>query len=254
MCGSFEMCVKMASNIASVEHTCHSPATPLAVTPRTDSTRDMTPPGTPRTPCTGFLPRSFTPPPLLQRSSAPVPLWKALHINSVDEVRAVLDETPSAADELFWDEAFEPPLCCAVRLRCDSTIIQLLLESKASPHVTDLHGRTPLQLVQEADVRVSAKKPLAFGDSWDSQDFAPRQVEGRACEKQSPTRRHSSLNTDDFTFVGYPLPLPPLSFAQSSLLMATWHEATAAMPSNPSNRHKIWCQEVALLLGSIAAN
>lgn len=102
----------------------------------------------PQTPLTQ-APIKFTPPPLLPGYSADMPaLRKALYRNSLDQVRKALEDDPDLATEPFWEHDWEPALCCAVRLRCDARIVQMLLECGASPDDTDKHGRTPMQIHQ----------------------------------------------------------------------------------------------------------
>jgi len=46
----------------------------------------------------------------------------------------------------FWDHDVEPPLCAAVRLRCDTCIVKALLDNDADPEAIDSRGRTPLMI------------------------------------------------------------------------------------------------------------
>jgi hypothetical protein len=76
-------------------------------------------------------------------------LLKALQKNSVAEVRAVLEQRPEDLKDFFFDNDFEPVLCCATRLGCSTNIMTLLLEANASPEAVDVQGRTPLMLASE---------------------------------------------------------------------------------------------------------
>lgn len=81
-------------------------------------------------------------------------MLKALHANSLEQVRAVVESTPKVASEPFWDHDLEPPLCCAVRLQCDANIVQTLLEHGASPADADLRGRTAMHILRELEVPI----------------------------------------------------------------------------------------------------
>jgi hypothetical protein len=72
-------------------------------------------------------------------------LLKALELRSVDEVSRVLREDPKAAKEVFWEPRVENPLNAAVRLKCSTEILQLLLAAGADPEVVDSSGRTAKQ-------------------------------------------------------------------------------------------------------------
>lgn len=149
-------------------------------------------------------------------------MWKALQRNSVDEIRAVLDKTPKAASEPFFDRDFEPPLCCAVRLRCDAGIIQLLVEHGANPKATDKHGLTPYELLQEAE--------------------APADVNQWEMLLQPPLS--ASI---DLTF-GHLVTHLHLTAAPKRL---TWYDALLLEP--PLTAREIWCRTVTQILGDADA-
>jgi hypothetical protein len=124
-----------------------------------------TPPQTPRTPCTPRTTASqdLTPPPLVPSRRQPKPpMMRALESNSIDQVRAVLESDPDAANEPFWDHRCDHPLCFAVRLRCSVAIVQLLIDHKASVGAIDMHDRTPSQIVQQAQPRMMPTPPINF--------------------------------------------------------------------------------------------
>jgi len=101
------------------------------------------------------VPRSLDTPPVRQRAkTARPPMLKALQANALDQVRALVESTPKVASEPFWDHDLEPPLCCAVRLQCDASIVQALLEHGANPADADLRGRTPMYLLRELEVPI----------------------------------------------------------------------------------------------------
>jgi hypothetical protein len=92
---------------------------------------------------------SSTPPPLNRpRLHLMPPLLRALHQHSFEKVRAVLTESPEAATELFWDQACEPPLCAAVRLKCSAAIIKVLLAYGADADAQNARARTPSELLK----------------------------------------------------------------------------------------------------------
>jgi hypothetical protein len=103
----------------------------------------------PRTPRTMPLTRSSTPPPLVQKTILSHPLLRALRMNSLDQVRGILDADSELASEPFWDFDLEPPICCAVRFGCSPAIVKLLLDHGASPEATDANGRTAAQLLEQ---------------------------------------------------------------------------------------------------------
>jgi len=108
-------------------------------------------------------------------------MWKALQMNSMNQVRSVLDESPEAACEPLWEHELEPALCCAVRLQCDASIIQLLIEHGANPKDSDMRGRTPLHLLDELDtpchanlwenLLLQADGTPSFANQWDKLGF-----------------------------------------------------------------------------------
>jgi len=75
------------------------------------------------------------------------PLHSALMSRSVVRVRDVLAKDPEAATgPLIGEAGFDPPLCFATRIQCDSQIIGLLLRSRAEVNALDSHGRTALAI------------------------------------------------------------------------------------------------------------
>jgi len=91
----------------------------------------------------------------------------ALAKNDLVKVCSCLKEDANAATDPFWDHDVEPPLCAAVRLRCDARIIKALLDSDANPEAVDSHGQTPLQI--QASLGSSTPEPDWFG--WFMQMF-----------------------------------------------------------------------------------
>lgn len=103
--------------------------------------------------------RCESPPPAPRRAKPP-PLLRALEKNDLAEVRSCLRADPDAATYPFWDHDVEPPLCAAVRLRCDRRIVQTLLENGANPKAEDSIGRSPSQIMAELSSSTPEPQPL----------------------------------------------------------------------------------------------
>lgn len=108
-------------------------------------------PCSPRTPRNAPVRRNATsPPPLVPQSKMTKPaMLRALSANSLDQVREVLKLDPAAAVEPFWEHSVEPPLCCAVRLKCSASIVELLLKHGASREAQDTRYRTPATILSQ---------------------------------------------------------------------------------------------------------
>jgi len=86
-------------------------------------------------------------PPVNTQRAAPPALLRALWADSLELAREALQADPEAARSPFLDHHFDPPLCCAVRLGCDVTVVRLLLAHRADASSIDVTGRTPLTLL-----------------------------------------------------------------------------------------------------------
>jgi len=127
-----------------------APAISFALTPRASEKSVPESPSTPRTPRPSAAVRSSTPPPLVPKTRKQKPLLlQMLQKNNYEEVRSALQQNPESANEPFWEHDCEPPLCAAVRLKCSSSIVKLLLEHGAESDSKDVHCRTPAQLLPE---------------------------------------------------------------------------------------------------------
>lgn len=82
-------------------------------------------------------------------------LHKALRDNCIDAVREELARNPEALSDSFFDVAFEPPLCFALRAGVSEDVVRLLLEHGADPLALDTRGDTPAmvlsQLIQDGE-------------------------------------------------------------------------------------------------------
>lgn len=116
-----------------------------------------------------FVSPSSVPPPHGMHDRKTPPMLKALKSNSLDRVRAVLQEDPEAAIDLFWDHDAEPPLCCAIRHKCDISILKLLLDSKADPGMKDKHGYKPIKLLQKLEDDSRTASSTWLRPPWDHQ-------------------------------------------------------------------------------------
>jgi len=103
--------------------------------------------------------RCETPPPAPRRCKPP-PLLRALERNDLVKVRSCLQADADVASLPFWDHDVEPPLCAAMRLRCDARIIKTLLDGNANPEAVDSHGRSPSQIL--ASLSSSTPEPDVF--------------------------------------------------------------------------------------------
>mmetsp|Transcript_1738 Transcript_1738/g.5473 ORF Transcript_1738/g.5473 Transcript_1738/m.5473 type:complete len:200 (+) Transcript_1738:50-649(+) len=102
----------------------------------------MSPPATPR--LAAWQPDDA--PPGLRWPAEP-PLLSALRSGSEAQVRAVLEDDPSAAKEPFWDHGLDPPLCWAMQHGCQASIVQLLIKNRADVDAVDVQGRTALSIL-----------------------------------------------------------------------------------------------------------
>lgn len=94
------------------------------------------------------------PPPVIDRARLSMPeIMKALWHNSVEEVSDVLQTNPEAAVEPFMDHDFETPIMYAQRMRCSSSIIQLLIANGASDETIEIRS-------QEQEVTPSVTSPM----------------------------------------------------------------------------------------------
>jgi hypothetical protein len=104
----------------------------------------------------------FSPPPAPKAESRITPLMQALRANSIKLTREALLADPDAASLPFWDHKTEPPICFAVRNRCSSTIIRLLLEYGADAECRDIHGQSPANILTA--LRSTESVPICSAD------------------------------------------------------------------------------------------
>jgi ankyrin repeat protein len=84
-------------------------------------------------------------------------------MKSTEQVREILENTPEAAQEVFWEHDFTPPLCWAALRGCDADIMQLLVDNGADPAQADRQGRTPMQLLE----RLEEQREQQRCSEWD---------------------------------------------------------------------------------------
>jgi len=92
------------------------------------------------------------------------PMLRAFKMNSIEEVRAILEKDNEAATEPFWDLGFETPLFWALKLHCSADIMCLLLAHGAAPNSTDMSGRTPIQVLESHKANSQQENICGSGD------------------------------------------------------------------------------------------
>mmetsp|Transcript_13712 Transcript_13712/g.27040 ORF Transcript_13712/g.27040 Transcript_13712/m.27040 type:complete len:356 (+) Transcript_13712:52-1119(+) len=97
-------------------------------------------------------------------------LMEALQRNNKEGVACILKDDPQAAYEPFWDHEAEPPLCCATRCGCDSSIVEALLRHGADVEVLDARGRTPLTILSST---FSGYEAMTLGTPEREELFGP---------------------------------------------------------------------------------
>jgi len=134
-------------------------------------------------------------------------LLDALLRDDARQVRIVLDRDHEAANEPFVDHAWEPPLCAAIRLHVSEEIVELLLRYGASVHATDVHNKTPLEvlssLIDPANnpLRMKCHVPLDVFP-WKKSHEDPVKIQSLALKKWSVTvARHLTLAGADATSI-----------------------------------------------------
>lgn len=133
-----------------------SPCSSRATTPNYDTP--------PRTPEPQYRAIDTTMPPTKPHMAPMPPLMKALHTmkTHTTTVHDVLQNDPDAAKLPFFEHSVEPPLCCAIRLRCNAEVIEMLLQYGADVNAGDVMGRTPLSLL----CSTYPAKPRASSSLW----------------------------------------------------------------------------------------
>jgi hypothetical protein len=71
----------------------------------------------------------------------------ALANDSAYEVQKVLKDDPNAAERIFFDHEFEPPLVFATRSGCSAAVMRLLLKCQAPVNASDIYGRPALSYI-----------------------------------------------------------------------------------------------------------
>jgi hypothetical protein len=74
-------------------------------------------------------------------------LLDAISLNRTEQVNAMLQLDPAAANYQLWQPHVEPPLCCAVRVNCEATTVDLLIGAGADVNDVGNIGMSPLALL-----------------------------------------------------------------------------------------------------------
>jgi len=123
------------------------------------------------------------------------------------QVRLLLDGDREAANEPFVDNGWEPPLCAAIRLHLSEEIVELLLSYGASVHATDVHNKTPLEVLSSLTdpannpVRLECHLPL-YVLCWLHSHDDPVKIQSLAFKEWSiSVARHLTFAGTDATSI-----------------------------------------------------
>jgi len=148
-------------------------------------------------------------------------------MGSVEQIRSILQKRPEAANEPFWDHDCERPLCCATRLKCSSSIVQVLVEFGANSESQDVFGHNNAQIARQPQPReVQRSSNTDFPFTWASMSF------------DQPI--HSQID-----FGCQPMPVGA-NEAWKREVAAGWQ--MPAKPSMPAEPNEAWKREVAAML------
>jgi len=121
----------------------------------------------------------------------------ALHEDSVDTVRSVLEQDTHAATSLFWEHDAEPPLCSAVRLGCNPEVIGLLVDHHADVDGLDSRGRTPLAILASCSAQSTLQGSIFCDSRTATSEADAEEKRHRAIEKlliqAGADQNHSSI-------------------------------------------------------------
>jgi len=177
---------------------------PLPTTLSSPLLDQTTPPGTPRTstvpaPLATPLIRhqsKVTPPPAPKAAAKP-PLLCALHADSIETVRSVLEQDTHAVTSLIWEHDVEPPLCSAVRLGCCPEVIGFLLDHHADVDGLDSRGRTPLAILASCSAQSTLQGSIFCDSRTATSEADAEEKRHRAIEKlliqAGADQNHSSI-------------------------------------------------------------
>lgn len=75
-------------------------------------------------------------------------LMRALRENSMALAQDAIMADPTVAQFPFWEHGIEPPLCFAVRHKCKSELIALLLQNGADIDAKNIRRQSPLDILK----------------------------------------------------------------------------------------------------------
>jgi hypothetical protein len=99
---------------------------------------------------------------------------KAFEKCSVDEVQQVLKNDPEAAERVFFDHEFQPPLVSAICNGCGVAVARLLLQFRAPVNASDIYGRPALSYIVPAHPTPHVRQQMNFaGDFFTMSGVGP---------------------------------------------------------------------------------
>jgi len=163
-------------------------------------------------------------------------------MDAVEQLRSILQKCPEAANEPFWDHDCELPLCCAVRLKCSSSIVKLLIEFGASLESQDVSGHTPAEIarqLQPREVQPSSKSDFAFARAAMGSDQPVHSQIDFGCQPM-PVGANEAWKRE--VAAGWKMPAKPSMLAEPN---KAWKREVATVWEMPAEPNEGWKREVA---------
>jgi len=102
-------------------------------------------------------------PPALQAPWIPgreiAPLQRAIEAGPLSKIEAVLQNDPTAAATPFLEDAWKPPLVCAVEVGSDVDVVKVLLEHGANVNAENQQGLTALDVLCQQAIADAPQPP-----------------------------------------------------------------------------------------------